>query len=260
MKYSALPYFEKEWKLMKSSLTLFLANNDHGDLHNFRVQVKKINALLILLNSAAPHLKLKKHFKPIKPIFKQAGIIRNAHINLELSKEYGIADGGFTGSQTQLMQQATIDFNTAGLQYLETLKKAYKAIKNDLPLLTPSHLNLFFESHLNQLTELTAKVRFDNRMHEARKIIKLLMYNVKIAQPAIGFNRDYANGLQNAIGNWHDNSLALLLLRKMDMTVAPAFKTLNKANQALKNEIKVMLANLYNNITIIIDLPLPQLS
>ena len=249
-------YFEKEWQAMTTAFDSFLKTQNQDDLHDYRVQVKKIYALLLLLGSNHPHLKLLKHFKPVRHVFKAAGIIRNAHINLQLSKKYNIDNETFINTQLLVIENAGFDFILSGSHYKQVMQKAHKKLSSELPALTDAHVNLFFEARINDIVALLNPLRFNKRLHEARTIMKQLMYNYKLAQPAIGFNRNYVNDIQALIGDWHDNDLALQLLAGLDMNRELAFKTLNKANTALKKQIKAALADVYSNITILVDMPL----
>ena len=248
-------YFEKEWAAMERALDSFLKTQSEDDLHDFRVQVKKIFALLLMLGSNHPHLKLLKHFKPVRQVFKAAGVIRNAHINLQLSQKYNIQNEGFINSQLLVIENAGFDFILSGKHYHNIMQKAYKKLSSELPALTDAHFNLFFEARLNDLVTLLTPLRFNKRLHEARTIMKQLMYNYKLAQPAIGFNKDYVSDMQALIGDWHDNDIALQLLTGLDMKSEPAFKALKKANAVLKKQIREALVNFYNNITILVDVP-----
>lgn len=57
-----------------------------------------------------------------------------------------------------------------------------------------------------------ARITFNDELHEARKNIKLLIYNQKIAARAIQnkmqLDYGYLDDLQNCIGEWHDHNLA----------------------------------------------------
>jgi len=253
-------YFEKEWEAMSRAFGSFLKTHSQDDLHDFRVQVKKINALLTLLGSNHPHLKLRKHFKPVRGLFKAAGIIRNAHINLELSRKYNIQNEAFINGQLQVIENAGFDLILSGKHYEEAMQKARKTLKDLLPALTDAHFNLFYEARLHDLITLLTPLRFNTRLHQARTLMKQLMYNYKLAHPATGFNKDYVNQTQGLIGDWHDNELALQLLTDLNMSREPAFKSLKKANTALKKQIRTILANVYNDMTIMVDVPLLQVS
>ena len=88
-------YFNELWHEMTVSLEDFLKAGDQEKLHKFRVQVKKIRALLMLLDVALSQKKLSKSFKPVRKIFKDGGLIREAYINIQWSSHYELKNDEF---------------------------------------------------------------------------------------------------------------------------------------------------------------------
>src|ERR1700744_4513810 len=93
-------YVDKHWKTLKQGLKDYLLTGDQEALHEFRVEVKKIRAFLVL----QPNIK-GKDFKPVKSIFKHAGDIRNIYLNLELGHLHHIDDEAFVLQQHLLLEQ-----------------------------------------------------------------------------------------------------------------------------------------------------------
>jgi len=81
-------YFNKVWHSMLAHLYAFCETQKQEELHRFRVQVKKIKALLLFLQGLAS----VQHLKPLQSIFKHAGKIRSAHIHLRLIEQYQLAN------------------------------------------------------------------------------------------------------------------------------------------------------------------------
>src|SRR5579862_4993322 len=92
-------HFNELWDHMVAYLDSFLKGGDQEKLHQFRLQVKKLRALLLLFDNAQSKNKLSKDFKPVKMIFKQGGIIREAYIHLQLSANYGLKNEEFILTQ-----------------------------------------------------------------------------------------------------------------------------------------------------------------
>jgi CHAD domain-containing protein len=62
-------YLEKEWIEMNIHLKSFLKTGDQEALHRFRVQIKKLRAMLSLFEDASKQPGLLKGFKPVRKIF-----------------------------------------------------------------------------------------------------------------------------------------------------------------------------------------------
>src|SRR5579872_4755604 len=98
-KKEEVKFLDKEWKEMSSRLKAFLESGDQEELHQFRVQIKKLRAMLYLFEHTSRQHGIAKEFKPVRKIFKHAGQIRDAHINLQLSSRYVLKNESFEASQ-----------------------------------------------------------------------------------------------------------------------------------------------------------------
>jgi CHAD domain-containing protein len=261
-KKEEIKYFEKEWKEMKASLKAFLQNEQQSDLHHFRVQVKKISAFLILSESTDRHPVLIKHFKPVKRIFKQAGNIRNAHINLELGKTYKIDNESYINQQQDLQSQTHAQFKANGHKNLKKIDSVYKVLKEKIKAINDVHISLFYQNQLQQIANSLATVQFNEALHTNRKQLKILIYNYKLTHPAvaIGFNEHYLDQVQTAIGHWHDHVQAIDLFSGNKVNDKTAANALKKQNTKYRTRITHLTKDLYNQATTTVDLPVQQVS
>jgi CHAD domain-containing protein len=78
-------------------------------------------------------------------------------------------------------------------------------------------------------------------MHTNRKLIKILVYNHKLAGHAldgkIPFNVSYLDKLQEAIGKWHDNLLAEQLFSLPELNDKPIVSRIKRLNSGVKRNI-----------------------
>ncbi|WP_461451382.1 CHAD domain-containing protein [Mucilaginibacter sp.] len=257
-----IKYFDEEWDDMESYLKSFLKNGDQEDLHRFRVQVKKINSFIFLADSDDHHTKLGKYFKPVKKVFKQAGIIRDAYNNLELAKKYNMQQDEFILAQQKLMEDAANDFKLAGNKYLKKLKSAHSEILEKIEPISNLHITLFYENQLNLIANKLADLKFDDSLHEARALVKILVYNYQLVQPVLetGFNEDYLQDVQTAVGDWHDNEVAIALFSGHPKHDKAAVSRLKKKHTKLKNNIVSLVTDFYEQATTVTELPVEQIS
>jgi CHAD domain-containing protein len=248
-------YFDKEWKSMRAMLKSYLKDGQQEDLHHFRVQVKKLRAFLIMADSAQHRPKLTIHFKPVRRIFKRAGQIRDAYLNLELGKANG-NDSSFMDSQQQLMEQAIKRFIAKSNKYPGEIKAAYQNIKEEIESISDIHINLYYEQQLEQVAGLLATLHFDERLHECRKLIKILMYNYKFTHKVLNspVNEEYLDQVQAAIGEWHDNTLSISLFS--DYKTVAALKNWDKD---LRKNIAGLVKDFNNRAETVVGLPLEQI-
>ncbi|MEO6849102.1 MAG: CHAD domain-containing protein [Mucilaginibacter sp.] len=237
-------YFDEQWESMTTHLKVFIETGDQEELHIFRVQVKKMVAMLALFDFASSKHQLSKDFKPVRKIFKHAGLIRNAYINLQLGARYHLNSAQFISIQQDMMENETKAFKELESKYLETIKIVYKSIKHDLKDISNKRINDFYNENLQQVASALEHLEFNESLHKARKQIKILLYNRKIAQKALTgklqVNNDYLDKLQGSIGDWHDNMLAIELFSTPELNDKPVITRIKRQNTRLKKAISVM--------------------
>jgi CHAD domain-containing protein len=255
-------YFNKEWKEMKAAVKAYLETGSQDDLHTFRVQVKKLRAFLILMDSAGGKRQLEKDFNPVRKVFKKAGEIRNAHINLKLAKEYGINNDDFVLGQDRLMEEAANEFRLKGEKYIEKVKAAHKLIEDEIKPMSDLHINQYYTNQLRGIGNTLSRLQFDDSLHQCRSGIKVLIYNYQLTAPVLetAFNEDYLQDIQTAIGDWHDNILAKELFTRFALNDKAVLAKINKRHLKLERNIKKLVNDFYNQATIVTELPVEQLS
>lgn len=246
-------YINKKWKGLKARIQTFLTTSDQQELHRFRVQVKKLKALIQLLQSDKKNDQLLQDFKPVKRIFRQAGNIRNAYVNLQLSEQYQLHSPAFTARQQQIMEQGSIEFKTKSFKHIKKLKRTHKRINRDVHRLDDKAIQQFYKDNLTEIEAFLQNIVFDEQLHDCRKKIKLLLYNQKLAgstlPKALRLNADYLNQLQDSIGRWHDNALAIDLFKLDDKPNKGVLAKLRKNDRELRQEIIALCADFKARVT-----------
>lgn len=253
-------YFEKQWTEMKSGLKSFLKEENQEDLHRFRVQVKKLRAFLILLDSAADNSKILGNFKPVRKVFKSAGEIRNAFMNQKLTKIMNIDRGEFINDQLQLQLKSTKKFKSSKIRFIKDLKDTHGVLEKKIKAVDNLHISLFYQNQLNKIATILAKPKFGEQLHECRKLVKILMYNYKPAHAALGssLNDEYLDQVQTAIGDWHDHILTLDLLSGTEFMINNS--TFQREGRKLRKNIISLTKDFYNQATTVVEVPLEQVS
>jgi len=237
-------YLDREWLLMTANLKAFFETEDQEALHKFRVAVKKLRAMLYLFEIADTDSALIKYFKPVRKIFKHAGVIRDAHINLLLAKQYKLENELFESSQRQVIESGIIAFRTNSDGYFKTLKEAHKKIKSQLNKLSDKDIAAYYQEQLEQIAANMSALHFNEELHTSRKLIKILMYNKKLAEAALegslSLNIGYLDKLQDTIGKWHDNIVTAELFAQPEFHDKALVAKLKRANTAIRRNIATM--------------------
>lgn len=236
----------------------FTKTGDQEELHQFRVQVKKLRALLIMLDSIFPKGKLARDFKPVRRIFKHLGDIRNAYINLQLGVRYKLSNQEFIDRQVYAIENGTFKVKKQSKAYLRDMKYAFKQLEDELPAPSDDQINEFYKTQLEQVAIGLTMLQFNDGLHDYRKQIKTLFYNRKLVQNALNgkleLDINYLDKLQDSIGNWHDNILAIELFSSPEVDDKPVVTKLKRQNTRLKKSIS-LLANDFWKKAIVINEP-----
>jgi CHAD domain-containing protein len=243
-KKEEIKYLENEWKEMNNCLKAFSATGNQEDLHKLRVHIKKVRAMLFLFKGTAGHNSLLKNFKPVRKIFKHAGDIRNAHVNLLLSEQYAIKNEVFETGQQKIIEDGTSVFRHKAKAYGKAVKHSFKKVKKHLPHVNNHAIKAYYKKYLDEIAAGMAIASFTEDMHQNRKLIKILMYNHKLADKALDgalhFNIDYLDKLQDTIGQWHDNVIAAELFSSPLVNDKPVASKIKKINTRVRRNIKVL--------------------
>jgi CHAD domain-containing protein len=251
-------YLDKEWDLMNAQLKAFLETGDQEALHKFRVQIKKLRAMLLLFDNTSKEPSLLKNFKPVRKIFKYAGNIRNAHVNLELSERYQLKNELFESGQQRIIEEGTTEFKIKGAAFFKDIKSAHKKLKKHLHGVDNKLIAGYYQKQLHEISTNLAVSGFNEDMHTNRKLIKILVYNHKIAggslNGSISCNVAYLDKLQEAIGKWHDNLLAEELFSLPELNDKPIVTKIRKLNAGFKRKIANLADDFLKKATTIDDI------
>jgi CHAD domain-containing protein len=248
-------YLDKEWDKMNAHLKAFLESGDQEELHQFRVQTKKLKAMLSLFESTSRRYGLLKDFKPVRKIFKYAGHIRDAHTNLQLSERYKLKNELFETGQQKIIEKGTNEFRLKGKKYLKNIKETHKQLKKQLPKVDDDLIAEYYKKKLEQIAGNLATTVFTEEMHNNRKLIKILVYNHKLANKALNgdfhFNKEYLDKLQNTIGEWHDNVVAAQLFSSPEINDKPVVTKINRKNANIKRNITLLAGDFLKKATVV---------
>lgn len=202
------PYFSQRVKNLFNHLHDFERNGDDISLHDLRVEMKKLRAILSFLRTIYPNHKLKKASQKIRTVFHESGEIREYQLLQQwlVKNEFNAFDKDYFPKQ--VLGQLVNDFRAKTGDTKQVLKEVTddieKYIQATNPVLTEQYV---VDLHV-RITALTCEQPAKIDWHELRKLIKQWIYAVNRlgndevlrAEPDLS----YYDKLQEAIGNWHD--------------------------------------------------------
>lgn len=210
--------FKKLWEKMSEHLQQFYDTQDPEEMHQMRVNIKKIKAMLSLLTDAKKQKKSAEQLKKLKKIFAHAGKLRAVHVNMDILSSEGVENDAFATDQANILSNETSKLYTHHDEYNKTLKKAFKVLSDTFEDISDKQVVRIFDRQMEELYQYFNKdLAFDDTLHHARMMIKELMYVHQVlpedVKDKLRLNIEYLDDLQKEIGNWHDTWVILDLLK-----------------------------------------------
>lgn len=197
-------FLRKRGYNMVRYLQHFKSTNDPEDLHQLRVEVKKLKGFLAL----STYCTVKQKLSPqAKGVFRQAGMIRTAQLNLEFIKEYQLKSRPFKNNQESIVLVQSQQFSSSVNAYRKIIRKNIDAIAKRLKPLHDKCIILWYNKNIAALTQVFEKLD-TGELHVGRKTIKDLLHVYamldKNIHSSLKLNIEYLEQLQEAVGKWHD--------------------------------------------------------
>ena len=226
----------------------FELRQDPEDLHQLRVEVKKLKGFLALSGHCTVKQKLTSE---AKQVFKQAGMIRTAQLNLEFIKEYHLRSKQFKSEQESIVLVQTQQFSSSAKAYRKFIKKNIDTITKKLKPIHDKCILGWYRNNIAILRQVCE--RFDrSELHEGRKTIKDLLHVHGMLDKSINsslkLNIEYLEQLQEAIGKWHDVEASYIMLTQAKLKNKKVLDTFKKGSVKTLAAIKPLTVNFSSKI------------
>jgi len=210
--------FKAIGKAMLRHLRAFFELQNPEALHHFRIKVKKMRALLLFLQDGVQDKYEAGLLKSLQSIFKHAGRIRSAHINIGLLIQYPVTDPTFKIEQENIEKNEIEHFCAKRDAYIKSVKLISKALSDTFRDIDDKEILTLYKKRIKKLVRFFERPSLDiHKLHKTRKKIKNLLYLYRILPKSLvrklDLNDAYLEHLQEAIGKWHDVVLPLELLK-----------------------------------------------
>jgi CHAD domain-containing protein len=201
------------------------------EIHRLRVDIKKIRAMLTLMELASKgRFNRKKHLKFFDRLFEHAGNLRETHVNqtildeLEQDECFGAAplQGAIANYRDHLvlLESRAQQRLAQWLQHFKQrkLKKLNRRLKEKLAALNDNTViesaEHFIARKAGKITRLRASLTGDRQLHKIRIHLKSM---VEICQLANSMAPDgvlqkkieHIKNLESLIGRWHDYTVLI---------------------------------------------------
>lgn len=249
-------FIRKRCHEIRHQVKTFCTTRDGEALHTLRVEVKKLRAALALLQCCSTHHHL--HSKGLKDVYKAAGAIRTAQINLKILQDLGVENKAFSDEQQRIIEEGMVAFCLAAHEYSRAVRGVQEDLEESTTAIKPQKVRSLFAGRIQKLSLFFSAPALDTvALHNTRKETKELMYMYTLLPltlaASLPLNKDYLDQVQHQLGAWHDNAVTLSLLQGFEHTDPVVLAKLQQADASLLGEIKELTTGFEQKISTVPD-------
>jgi CHAD domain-containing protein len=199
------------------------------EVHDLRVEVKRLRALLDVIEHCRPGFPVRERFKPFRKLFKAAGGLREAQVASSLAREKAVALQLDLDAYRNLLKSDELrerkKFSAAAKAFRRrSLGACRKAIDRALDVMGASSVQTAVEARLDELRRKVARLKRpkpvkrelhllrirSKRMHDTLEILQRCFRPDDTELEALS---ESLRAVHQALGRWHDLELAANSLR-----------------------------------------------
>lgn len=198
-------YIINRFKNLQKYLERFQYTLNAEDLHQFRVEFKKIKTFYSVCRHSVPSFKNVKGFKKLKKLYTSSGILRDEDIILDLLQQYNSPAEQNPDELAEKRRKRIQKFYKKTNCHLSSLSSPDKRLLATADKLDLHCLQSYTAEKLRTIRQKMAHPNTEAVLHEIRKEIKHLKYISEFEARCIPAQilRQY-DAIQNRIGSWHD--------------------------------------------------------
>jgi CHAD domain-containing protein len=231
--------FGKRFKKIRKHYYKLLEDFDAEEVHDFRLEIKKLRAFIRLVNKGLPEDEPLKMEKNLKTFYSSTGNLRNLELHqqrINLFCEDLLLEKPELYFQVLKKEGDQLKENARQLAGMISLNGFEKKIRNALPdKLKPSAIDDFIlEKKCTLRAFISLQEHQEEILHEIRKILKDMLYDwvyldldATTTFPASLAHPDVLKDLTVKLGDFHDLTVSLLFLEPSHMEkvmAAPEFE------------------------------------
>jgi len=205
-------FASKPFRALTEHLKAVPVNHDTETLHQVRIDIKKIKAVLKLTHDSRKKFRSQKYFLPFRAIFRKADAIRQSEVFASLLKKY--PEEGRQLPQTEHPPLETFESNVP--DYLHTVKAQAKKLKPYLKKIKGHDIGRYLKHQYRKIESKLYPHLALKDIHKTRKSIKATLFIAGSTDHLKKKKEKFYDTLQEAIGDLHDKQLLLQLLKKND--------------------------------------------
>jgi len=178
-------------------------------LHDIRIDIKKIKAVLTLIDDSRKKFRGHRRFLPFRSIFRKADAIRQSEVLASLLTKYPEE-----GRQLPQAEHPLETFESEVPTYLQTVKAQSKKLKPYLKKIKRHDIGRYLKHQYEKIESKLYPHVILKDIHKTRKSIKAVLFIAGSTDHLKKKREKFYDTLQDAIGGLHDKQLLLQWLNE----------------------------------------------
>ena len=200
-------YFALRTKNMFNYLHEFELNGDEQSMHDLRVEIKKMRAVIKFMQGIYSRAHLKEPAHLIRHIFQRAGRIREEQLLQLWLRKYGFVIIENQFYPPEKLEFLVEEFRRHSVQYKDDFNEIVSLLSGLVHSTNYILAEQYFVDINSRLEKMIRRNLPQTEWHELRKLIKQRLYSYNWIEHKEGQDDPvfpFLQKLQEAIGLWHD--------------------------------------------------------
>jgi CHAD domain-containing protein len=233
--------FNTAWENFTDHLWVFYHDRDPAAVHQARVAVKRLRAMVLLFQAGGDPERMPAAFRAVRKVYKRLGTVRSAQIHRARLHKFDLDQSEYSRKLHYIETYATRRFAETYHDMLPALLKAHDALEAGFADLSDSNVETLFRREKRAVERFFQKTyKRADELHAIRKRVKTLLYLhpvlPKKLRETLHLDTDRLDALQDAVGTWHDTYDTLETLRVMGYNNAPVLDDLAEQRTHLREK------------------------
>ncbi len=242
-------YAHREFKSLKKDLKKYLCSREPEVLHQIRVDIKKLKAILGVINDCQKGFKAHKQFIPFRNIFRRAGDIREADVLTQLLLRYHV-EGIHVAGLSDNGEHLVADFEADMPRFIRIVKRRMNKLKPYLHRVHRINVRRYLRRKKKKVKSQLYPEADMGMIHEVRKAIKEVIYLSEADGKLKRKEGEFYDKMQDIIGQLHDKQVLLDWLKNEEAGSTPC-EVIKSACHSDKEEIVSLANDFYGNSPVV---------
>jgi CHAD domain-containing protein len=238
-------FSHRQFKQLKKHLKNYARSGEPAAIHQIRVDIKKIKAILGVIEHSVKNFQSHKNFIPFRKIFRRAGEIREPDVYNQLLLQYKV-NGAPKSSIKGEPENLSKTFESDIPNFIKVVKNQETKLQDSIRAVHRSDLKRYVRAKMKEVElQLTPKPQMKT-IHKTRKAVKEVIYLSEAGSKLKKGEAIFYERMADLIGKFHDNIMLLDKLKTESDKVSRAREALiREACVADKKKIDRVVHNFY---------------